>query len=141
MYTINDPEYQKKYPLDVDFVKSFNFVTLDVRDTKNHGVLDPIVLFNETEATSTAKAMITNVYDGTWNLKQKTASNEAITKVISERKAGKKVGFWHVIELLAESKISDVKDMGRFLLSTIKGSVLELAFSHGEVEGLSFDKK
>ena len=91
MYTINDPEYQKKYPLDVDFVKSFNFVTLDVRDTKNHGVLDPIVLFNETEATSTAKAMITNVYDGTWNLKQKTASNEAITKVISERKAGKKV--------------------------------------------------
>ncbi|HIB3677885.1 TPA: ATP-binding protein [Enterococcus faecalis] len=141
MYTINAPEYQKNYPLDVDFVKSFNFVTLDVRDTKNHGVLDPIVLFNETEATSTAKAMITNVYDGTWNLKQKTASNEAITKVISERKAGKKVGFWHVIELLAESEISDVKDMGRFLLSTIKGSVLELAFSHGEVEGLSFDRK
>ena len=31
--------------------------------------------------------------------------------------------------------------MGRFLLSTIKGSVLELAFSHGEVEGLSFDRK
>ncbi|MFZ4355286.1 ATP-binding protein, partial [Enterococcus gallinarum] len=126
MYTINALEYQKKYPL-------------DVRDTKNHGVLDPIVLFDETEAIATTKAMLTNIYEGTWNLKQKTEINEAIAKVVLERKEGKKVGFWHVIERLVESEISDVKDMGRFILSTVKGSVLELAFSHGDVEGLSFD--
>lgn len=81
MYTINDPEYQKKYPLDVDFVKSFNFVTLDVRDTKNHGVLDPIVLFDETEAIATTKAMLTNIYEGTWNLKQKQKLMKRLRKL------------------------------------------------------------
>lgn len=141
MRAINNKAYQKKYPLDVDFVRSFNFVTLDVRDQKNRGVLDPIVLFDETEAIATAKAMLTNIYEGTWNLKQKTEINETIASVVSERKLGKQVGFWHVIERLAESEIPDVKDMGRFLLSTVKGSILELAFSHGEVEGLSFEKK
>ncbi|EOB3455117.1 ATP-binding protein [Enterococcus hirae] len=141
MRTINDPLYQKNYPLDAEFVRSFNFVTLDVRDQKNSGVLDPIVLFDETEAIATAKAMLTNIYEGTWNLKQKTEINETIAEVVNERKIGKKVGFWHVIERLAQSEIPDVKDMGRFLISTIRGSILELAFSHGEVPGLSFDKK
>lgn len=141
MQTINDPEYQRKYPLDAEFVKSFNFVTLDVRNEKNKGVLDPIVLFDQTEAISTAKAMLTNIYEGTWDLKQKTAINEAITKVVEERTKGKQVGFWDVIEEFKQDKNENVRDMGRFLTSTIKGSILELAFSHGEVEGLSFDKK
>lgn len=141
MRTINDPAYQKKYPLDTAFVRSFNFVTLDVRDKKNLGVLDPIVLFDETEAIATAKAMLTNIYEGIWNLKQKTEINETIATVVKERKSGKKVGFWQVVEKLASSSIPDVQDMGRFLISTIKGSILELAFSHGEVPGLSFEKK
>ncbi|MCF0233095.1 MAG: ATP-binding protein [Enterococcus sp.] len=141
MATINDPEYRKKYPLDVDFVNSFNFVTLDVRNKDNHGVLDPIVLFDETEAIATAKSMLINIYDGNWEMKQLTAINETVAEVVKERQEGKQVGFWHVIERMVESEIAIVKDMGRFLLSTIKGSILELAFSHGEVEGLSFDKK
>lgn len=141
MRTINDPMYQKKYPLDTAFVRSFNFVTLDIRDKKNLGVLDPIVLFDETEAIATAKAMLTNIYEGIWNLKQKTEINETIATVVKERKSGKKVGFWQVVERLASSSIPDVQDMGRFLISTIKGSILELAFSHGEVPGLSFEKK
>ncbi|GGC94742.1 ATP-binding protein [Enterococcus wangshanyuanii] len=141
MRTINDPEYRKKYPLDVEFIESFNFVTLDVRNKDNLGVLDPIVLFDPTEAISTAKAMLTNVYEGTWNLKQKTAINEAITKIVDQRTRGSKVGFWHIIDEFMKSKNEDVKDMGRFLASTIKGSILELSFSRGEVEGLSFDKK
>lgn len=141
MRTINDPAYQKKYPLDTAFVRSFNFVTLDVRDKKNLGVLDPIVLFDETEAIATAKAMLTNIYEGIWNLKQKTEINETIATVVKERKSGKKVGFWQVVEKLASSSIPDVQDMGRFLISTIKGSILELAFSYGEVPGLSFEKK
>lgn len=141
MRTINDPAYQKKYPLDTAFVRFFNFVTLDVRDKKNLGVLDPIVLFDETEAIATAKAMLTNIYEGIWNLKQKTEINETIATVVKERKSGKKVGFWQVVEKLASSSIPDVQDMGRFLISTIKGSILELAFSHGEVPGLSFEKK
>ncbi|MFC3635109.1 ATP-binding protein [Enterococcus rivorum] len=141
MRVINDKEYQKKYPLDVEFIKSFNFVTLDVRDKKNIGVLDPIVLFDKTEAIATAKAMLTNIYEGTWNLKQKTAINEAISKVVEQRQKGKIVGFWHVIDELVNSKVEDVQDMGRFLISTIKGSVLELSFSRGDVKGLSFDAK
>lgn len=141
MRVINSKEYQKKYPLDVEFIKSFNFVTLDVRDKKNIGVLDPIVLFDKTEAIATAKAMLTNIYEGTWNLKQKTAINEAIGKIVEQRQKGKVVGFWHVIDELVNSKVEDVQDMGRFLISTIVGSVLELSFSRGDVKGLSFDAK
>lgn len=141
MCTINDPTYKRNYPLDTKFIRTFNFVTLDVREEKNRGVLDPIVLFDETEAIATAKAMLTNIYEGTWNLKQKTEINETIATVVKERKFGKKVGFWQVIERLAESPIPDVQDMGRFLISTVRNSILELAFSHGEVPGLSFDKK
>lgn len=62
MRTINDPTYQKKYPLEAAFVRSFNFVTLDVRNKKNRGVLNLIVLFDETGAIATAKAMLTNFY-------------------------------------------------------------------------------
>ncbi|WP_206911595.1 conjugal transfer protein [Enterococcus sp. DIV0840] len=141
MHTINDPEYRKKYPLDVEFIESFNFVTLDVRNKDNRGVLDPIVLFDPTEAISTAKAMLTNIYEGTWDLKQKTAINEAISKIIEERVKGKQVGFWHVIEEFKSDENENVRDMGRYLTSTIKGSILELAFSNGDIEGLSFDKK
>ena len=80
MRTINEPAYQKKYPLDTAFVRSFNFVTLDVRDKKNLGVLDPIVLFDETEAIATAKAMLTNIYEGIWNLKQKRRSMKPLQR-------------------------------------------------------------
>ncbi|HAP5266583.1 TPA: ATP-binding protein [Enterococcus faecalis] len=141
MRTINDPEYQRKYPLDVAFIKTFNFVTLDVRKKENHGVLDPIVLFDETEAIATAKAMLNNINEDKWKMPHKTAINETVAEVVAERKAGKQVGFWHVIERLISHSEKDVHEMGRFLLSTIKGSILELAFSHGEVEGLSFEKK
>lgn len=141
METINDPEFREKYPLDVEHIKSFNFVTLDVRDKRNVGVLDPIVIFDETEAIATAKAMLTNMYEGTWKLKQKTAINEAITKIVNERQRGKTVGFWNVIDEFIQSEIEVVEDMGRYLASTIKGSILELAFSYGDVDGLDFDKK
>ncbi|MFD2307551.1 ATP-binding protein [Enterococcus termitis] len=141
MRTINDPEYRKKNPLDVEFIESFNFVTLDVRNKKNKGVLDPIVLFDSTEAISTAKAMLTNIYEGQWDLKQKTAINEAISKVVGQREKGQQVGFWHVIDEFKQDKNENVRDMGRFLASTIKDSILELSFSRGEVVGLSFDKK
>ena len=99
------------------------------------------MLFDETEAIETAKSMLINIYDGNWEMKQLTAINETVAEVVKERQEGKQVGFWHVIERMVESEVAIVKDMGRFLLSTIKGSILELAFSHGEVEGLSFDKK
>ena len=143
MERINDPEYQKKYPLDVEFIKTFNFVTLDVRNKDNKGVLDPIVIFDSTDAISTAKAMLTSIYERTWGLKQKTAINEAVTKIVEQRAKGQKVGMWHVIDEFIKNtdKFDDVRDMGRFIQSTIKGSILELAFSRGEIEGLSFDKK
>ena len=138
---ISDPEYQRRYPLDVAFIKTFNFVTLDVRKKENFGVLDPIVLFYEKDAKSTAKAMLDNINEDKWKMAHKTAINETVAEVVEERKAGKQVGFWHVIERFISSPEKAVHEMGRFLKSTIDGSILELAFSHGEVEGLSFEKK
>lgn len=142
MATINDPEYRKKYPLDVEFIESFNFVTLDIRNKDNRGVLDPIVIFDEADAKSTAKAMLMYLNDGKWETNQKTAINETVNKIVKERLSGEQVGLFDVIEsFMHEDEEKEIRDMGRYIASVVDGSILELVFSHGEVEGLSFDKK
>lgn len=142
MATINDPEYRKKYPLDVEFIESFNFVTLDIRNKDNRGVLDPIVIFDEADAKSTAKAMLMYLNDGKWETNQKTAINETVNKIVKERVSGEQVGLFDVIEsFMHEEEEKEIRDMGRYIASVVDGSILELVFSHGEVEGLSFDKK
>lgn len=54
-------------------------------------MLDPIVLFDETEAIATTKAMLTNIYEGTWNLKQKQKLMKRLRKLFWN---GKKAKGW-----------------------------------------------
>ena len=83
-------------------------------------VLDPIVLFDETEAIATAKAMLNNINEDKWKMPHKTAINETVAEVVAERKAGKQVGFWHVIERLISHSEKDVHEMGRFYYLRLK---------------------
>lgn len=50
----------------------------------------------------------------------KTAINETVAEVVAERKAGKQVGFWHVIERLISHSEKDVHEMGRFYYLRLK---------------------
>ena len=42
---------------------------------------------------------------------------------------------------MLHDKKEEIQSVGRYLNSVVKGSILELAFSYGDVEGLSYDKR
>ncbi|MEX1447837.1 ATP-binding protein, partial [Enterococcus sp. C76] len=138
---INDEKMQKKNPALVNFLKTFNYVTLDSHKEENRGVLDPIVLFEEREARAVARSMLFSLYDGEWKLAPRTALMKILDEVIQRRVEGEQVGLYHVLDGMLKSEAKEVRDMGDFLRTLVKGSILELAFSYGEVEGLSFDEK
>ncbi|MBS7576970.1 MULTISPECIES: ATP-binding protein [unclassified Enterococcus] len=138
---IQDEAFRQAHPDDVAMIESFNFVTLDNKNQSNVGVLDPILLFSESEAIPLCKELISNVYNGAWSIKQKNALNESVESVVFRHAQGEQVGFWHVVEQMIDSKVEEVRELGQLIRSTIKNSVFELAFSHGEVEGLSLNEK
>lgn len=140
---IADPEYAKKFPERKKQIEAINFVTLDSSMTSNHGVLDPIVILDKDDALSTAKNMLLYLLRNATEIKldQTTALTEAISAVIEQRESGQKVGFNQVIEALIDSDSEDVVSVGRYFNSIIKNSILELAFSDGDVAGLSYDER
>ncbi|EHK9937319.1 conjugal transfer protein [Enterococcus faecium] len=141
MEVINDERMQKKNPSLVKFLKTFNYVTLDPHKIENQGVLDPIVLFEEREARAVSRAMLFSLYDGEWKLAPRTVLMKILDEVIQKRIEGEEVGLYHVLDGMLESEVEEVRDMGDFLKTLVKGSILELAFSYGGVKGLSFDEK
>lgn len=139
---ISNPNFRKKYPDTVKFIESFNFVTLDIRDKSNVGVLDPILILEEEDAISTAKSMIEYLSGGTnYSRADVTAIKKSIKEVLIEKKEGKIVGFKHVIDKLIKSKDKEISELGEYLFETIDGSMLELAFSDGKSKGLSYNER
>lgn len=141
---ISDPEYEKNFPLRKKQIEEINFVTLDSSVRENHGVLDPIVILDKKDATSTAKNIL--LYLGRSVSSDRTpivptALNDVIGDVIARREKGEIVGFNQVIETLIESDRQDIVDMGKYYRSIIKNSILELAFSDGDVAGLSYEER
>ncbi|MGT2888369.1 ATP-binding protein [Streptococcus didelphis] len=140
---VSNPEYAKKFPLRKKQIEEINFVTLDSSLKENHGVLDPIVILDKEDASSTAKNMLLYLLKNATEVKiiQTTALTEAISDVIARREAGEIVGFNQVIEALCKSEKEDIVDVGNYFKAIIKNSILELAFSDGNVKGLSYEER
>ncbi|SUN05478.1 conjugal transfer protein, interruption-C [Streptococcus agalactiae] len=140
---VSDPEYARKFPLRKKQIEETNFVTLDSSVKENHGVLDPIVILDKEGASSTAKNMLLYLLKNAIEIKldQTTALTEAISQVIAKREAGEVVGFNQVIEVLIDSESDEVQSVGRYFKAIIQNSILELAFSDGDVAGLSYEER
>ncbi|WP_224208648.1 ATP-binding protein [Streptococcus agalactiae] len=140
---VSDPEYARKFPLRKKQIEETNFVTLDSSVKENHGVLDPIVILDKEGALSTAKNMLLYLLKNATEIKldQTTALTEAISQVIAKREAGEVVGFNQVIEALIDSESDEVQSVGRYFKAIIQNSILELAFSDGDVAGLSYEER
>lgn len=140
---VSDPEYARKFPLRKKQIEETNFVTLDSSVKENHGVLDPIVILDKEGASSTAKNMLLYLLKNATEIKldQITALTEAISQVIAKREAGEVVGFNQVIEVLIDSESDEVQSVGRYFKAIIQNSILELAFSDGDVAGLSYEER
>lgn len=140
---INQPDYAKKFPERKKQIESFNFVTLDATIKYNHGVLDPIVILEKENAQSTAKNMLLYLLRQATEieLNQTTSLTNAISEVLERREAGEVVGFNHVIDLLCKDEDRKVVEVGEYFKAIIRNSILELAFSDGNVEGLSYNER
>jgi len=139
---INNPIFRKKYPLLVRHLETFNYVTLDAKDKRNHGVLDPIVVLEPIDAIETAKNMITYLSRAVdTSIVQRTAISKAVKKVVGARSRGEKVGLKHVVKILRNSSEKTVSTFGEYLFEEIDGSILDLAFSDGKVKGLSYEER
>ena len=140
---VSDPEYARKFPLRKKQIEETNFVTLDSSVKENHGVLDPIVILDKEGASSTAKNMLLYLLKNATEIKldQTTALTEAISQVIAKREAGEVVGFNQVMEALIDSESDEVQSVGRYFKAIIQNSILELAFSDGDVAGLSYEER
>ncbi|HGN5607387.1 TPA: ATP-binding protein [Streptococcus pyogenes] len=143
LQVVSDPEYAKQFPLRKHQIEQINFVTLDSAMKENHGVLDPIVILDKEDASSTAKNILLYLLRNATEVKivQTTALTEAISEVISRRENGEVVGFNQVIETLCQSDNQDIVDVGHYFKAIIKNSILELAFSDGNVKGLSYEER
>ncbi|TFU31862.1 conjugal transfer protein [Streptococcus acidominimus] len=124
----------------VAYIRSFNFVSLDVKKKENRGMLDPIVFLDAEEGKSLAETMVKTIKPSMTD-RQETALLKAIKEVYKAKEAGEKRGMLHVFELLAESEIEEVSDMGVLLLEKSTNSVLNVAFSRGEHVGINLKSK
>lgn len=140
---IANPSYAKRFPERKKQIEHINFVTLDATLQSNYGVLDPIVILEKENAQSTAKNMLLYLLRQATQveLNQTTSLTNAITTVLERREAGETVGFKHVIDLLCQDEDKKVVDVGEYFKAIIRNSILELAFSNGNVKGLSYDER
>ncbi|WP_449453084.1 ATP-binding protein [Streptococcus suis] len=133
-------EQEGNYPELVAYIRSFNFVSLDVQDKENRGMLDPIVFLDRSEGKSLAETMLRTIKPNMTD-KQETELLNALTTIYDEKEAGEQRGMLHVFELLAQSDIESVADMGSLFLTKSKDSVLNVAFSYGEKRGIDLSAK
>lgn len=140
---INSPAFEQLYPERKKQLEGFNFVTLDSSIPSNHGVLDPIVVLDKEQAVEVAKNMLEFLLQAVddVSMDQKTAITEAINAVVDKRHQGERVGFKQVIERLKDDPSQGIASVGRYLSSIISNSILELAFSDGNVKGLDYEAK
>ena len=139
---LRDASWRQENPLLAEQIGRFSFVTLDNRKKSNYGVLDPIVILEETDAMATAISMISYLMGwGKEERKEEMETKRAIKQVVERRVNGEKVGFHQVLELLRKHEDEKVRDIGEYIFQLIDGTVLDLAFSDGKTEGLSYDDR
>ena len=124
-----------------NYIKSINFITLDARYDKNHGVLDPIVFLKGQEARDLADSMIDTLLGKDNSLRIRNAYLKSLDKYLAKRERGEKVGMIHVFKDLMKHDDKSVQEAGDFLLTAVNQSILALGFSNGQNEAISVDSK
>lgn len=149
---LNDQTFKEDYPDEYTLLNNVRFVTLDVSDKTNYGVLDPFIVIDvrhtmgqtqsgEESLKATVQEIFKQIYRDYGSLIAETELDLAINKIIQKRQAGETVGMLDVIEELAQNEDEDVKHLAKFLSGKVTRSSLSLVFSHGESEGLKLNNR
>ena len=141
MKVLHDYESQGIYPEICDYIKQINFVTIDARNSENHGVLDPLVFLTGQEAKNLIISMIGEFYDLKQNEQFEKELLQMIEKYLVLRENGEKVGTKNIMEALTKSDTDRVRITAELLLEKISNSTLSLCFSNGQNEAISMSKR
>lgn len=135
-----NPKWRKRNPDLAEIIDNIHWSTLDYRKKENQGVLDPIVFLNANDAVTVSRSILKYLGEGSWKKEELSAIYKATKEVVKRRVNGEMVGFMHVIETLKASSKKEVKAAGEYLFEVVEGSILSLAFSYGDVKGISFEE-
>lgn len=141
MKVLHEYESQGIYPEICDYIKQINFVTVDARNSENHGVLDPLVFLTGQEAKNLIISMIGEFYDLKQNEQFEKELLQMIEKYLVLRENGEKVGTKNIMEALTKSETDRVRITAELLLEKISNSTLSLCFSNGQNEAISMSKR
>ena len=141
MKVLHEYESQGIYPEICDYIKQINFVTIDARNSENHGVLDPLVFLTGQEAKNLIISMIGEFYDLKQNEQFEKELLQMIEKYLVLRENGEKVGTKNIMEALTKSETDRVRITAELLLEKISNSTLSLCFSNGQNEAISMSKR
>lgn len=124
-----------------EYIKSINFVTLDMKDKKNQGVLDPFsFLQSKSELRELATVLIASALGDTYK-DVKLFLMPCIDKVLNRRESGESVGMFHVFEEMENHAKEEVSEAGYYLKSISEDTLLSLCFSDGSQNVLKVDNK
>ena len=141
MKVLHDYESQGIYPEICDYIKQINFVTIDARNSENHGVLDPLVFLTGQEAKNLIISMIGEFYDLKQNEQFEKELLQMIEKYLVLRENGEKVGTKNIMEDLTKSETDRVRITAELLLEKMSNSTLSLCFSDGQNKAISMSKR
>lgn len=129
---LKELEDSNSYPEVQAYIRSLHFVTLDHTDKANHGVLDPLVFLDVSQAKDLIYSMINEFINLDNEKKFRTALSKAVELFSYKRKQGEKVGTLSVFEYLSQDENESVSDMADLLKEEVRNSVLSLVFSDGQ---------
>ncbi|MCJ1982196.1 hypothetical protein GYN20_08440 [Lactococcus piscium] len=141
MKVLHEYESQGIYPEICDYIKQINFVTIDARNSENHGVLDPLVFLTGQEAKNLIISMIGEFYDLKQNEQFEKELLQMIEKYLVLRENGEKVGTKNIMEALTKSETDRVRITAELLLEKMSNSTLSLCFSNGRNKAISMSKR
>ena len=141
MKVLHEYESQGIYSEICDYIKQINFVTIDARNSENHGVLDPLVFLTGQEAKNLIISMIGEFYDLKQNEQFEKELLQMIEKYLVLRENGEKVGTKNIMEALTKSDTDRVRITAELLLEKMSNSTLSLCFSNGQNEAISMSKR
>ncbi|PRS74206.1 hypothetical protein C6Y04_14880 [Bacillus sp. GBSW2] len=138
---INNPQTRKDFPLYINHLEKYHFITLDHEKKENWGALDPVSFM----PASKAKDLIEVIFEQIYNFKDKdtisTAFLRAISNVLERKERGEQVGSLHIIYEMQQHKNESVREAGDNLFESIKDSIMKLLIHDGSNPSLSLTER
>ncbi|WP_339227779.1 ATP-binding protein [Bacillus sp. FSL K6-0972] len=138
---LNDQYIRGNFPLFVEHLEKYNYITLDHEKEKNWGALDPISFLPPMKA----KELVQVIFEQVYNFKGKddvnTAFLRATSEVIERKQRGEQVGSLNIIREMQNHEELVVKKAGDYLNEVVEDSILKLCIHDGSNPALSLSKR